>query len=131
MLPAEQLDGLYDNPWTCRALLRALLPLARLYAMRLLLTSEGVPRGVFAKSFVCLCASAYSAAYFADSTSERNTKPHGLPFYASLWWHLYVSSTEVQCSHCAGYEWNRLGSMGMSVLYPAKWSHSPDAYFVP
>ncbi len=51
VLPAEQLDGLYDNPWTCRALLRALLPLARLYAMRLLLTNGGVPRGAFAKSF--------------------------------------------------------------------------------
>ncbi len=44
-LPEAQQDALYDSPWTCRALLRALTPLGRLYVMRLLLPHAPVPQG--------------------------------------------------------------------------------------
>lgn len=36
-LPRPKLDALYENPWTCRAVLRSLPPLAKQYVMRMLL----------------------------------------------------------------------------------------------
>ena len=35
-LPPRQIDRLYDSPWACLAVLRALPPLAKQYVMRLL-----------------------------------------------------------------------------------------------
>lgn len=45
ILPKEQLGALYESPWTCNALLRALQPLSRLYITRLLLVTAPVPTG--------------------------------------------------------------------------------------
>lgn len=39
VLPKEQLGALYESPWTCNGLLRALLPLSRVYITRLLLVA--------------------------------------------------------------------------------------------
>lgn len=42
-LPPRQMDRLYASPWACLAVLRALPPLGKHYAMRLLYIEAGVP----------------------------------------------------------------------------------------
>ena len=42
-LPPRQIDRLYASPWACLAVLRALPPLAKHYAMRLLYVDAHVP----------------------------------------------------------------------------------------
>ena len=42
-LPPRQMDRLYRSPWACLAVLRALPPLGKHYAMRLLYVEDGVP----------------------------------------------------------------------------------------
>jgi transcription initiation factor TFIIH subunit 4 len=42
-LPPRQMDTLYGSPWACLAVLRALPPLGKHYAMRLLYIESGVP----------------------------------------------------------------------------------------
>lgn len=42
-LPPKQMDTLYSSPWACLAVLRALPPLGKHYAMRLLYIDAGVP----------------------------------------------------------------------------------------
>ena len=41
-LPRPQLDALYESPWTCRAVLRSLPPLAKQYVLRMLLLDGGL-----------------------------------------------------------------------------------------
>ena len=44
-LPPARCDELYESPWTCRAVLRAVLPMAKQYVLRLLHVEEAVPVG--------------------------------------------------------------------------------------
>lgn len=43
-LPRPKLDALYESPWTCRAVLRSLPPLAKQYVLRMLLLEGGLPQ---------------------------------------------------------------------------------------
>ena len=61
-LPAPQLDALYASPWTCRALLRALAPVGRLYVARLLLPPPPVPAGECKVAVIMPCATMWALA---------------------------------------------------------------------
>ena len=56
-LPALKLDALYESPWTCRAVLRSLPPLAKQYVLRMLLLEGGLPQSALAlKQLLQTCA---------------------------------------------------------------------------
>lgn len=44
-LPPSVVGALYSSPWTCRAVLRGIPPLAKQYVMRLVLLDQSVAEG--------------------------------------------------------------------------------------
>ena len=55
-LPRLKLDALYESPWTCRAVLRSLPPLAKQYVLRMLLLDSALPEGAVLCCAVLCCA---------------------------------------------------------------------------
>ena len=67
-LPADVIGTLYSSPWTCRAVLRGISPLAKQYVLRMLLldgfTAESTAASLLQQLLCCrrFCDQLYSKA---------------------------------------------------------------------
>ena len=80
-LPRLKLDALYESPWTCRAVLRSLPPLAKQYVLRMLLLDGALPERARPMQF---------ATQTAVSILPSRIIPCRIPFGAWCTAHLLV-----------------------------------------